>query len=212
MPRKRIKQFQAWSFSRKRDYDECPLRAKLKHLDRIPEEEGDALIRGSEIHGKAERYATGEIRKMPEELKLFDEEFRALRKIKKRLEVEQSWAVDRKWVTCEWNDWDRCWLRLKIDVAYTEKRGAHLEIIDHKTGRVRPNVEQLDLYAAAAPSRFPKAKTITASFWYLDWGEIVTRKYTIDEALKLRKQFEKSIKPMFADKVFKPRPGNACRW
>ena len=74
-----IKQLTSWSFSRYSDYKQCPLKAKLKHLDKISEPPNEAMARGAAIHTLAEKYIKGEGRSLPPELKLFKDEFKKLR-------------------------------------------------------------------------------------------------------------------------------------
>lgn len=215
MPRKAVKTFKAWSFSRYHDYDECPLSAKLKHLDKANADmpKGPAMARGSDIHKKAENYSLGKLRKLPEELELFDEEFKALRKIKKSVQVEQQLAVNRKWEICDWFAAD-AWLRVVVDAKYVSKDGKVLKVIDHKTGKIRPfHQEQLDLYAIIGFIYAPDSvKFVESELWYLDQGELHPKTYSRGEAMKLRKVWEKKTKKMLADRVFKPEPGNGCRW
>jgi hypothetical protein len=184
----------------------------LKHVDGLKEPENDAMKRGKDVHKKAEKYASGELKKRPKELDLFAEEFKYLRRIRKRLELEERYATNAKWESTGFFSGDT-WCRVVFDVIYAERNGDVIEIIDHKTGKVRPeNDVQLDLDAAVAAACFPDAKIINCSFWYLDWGEEVRKTYTREEALALQKHFDKDTKKMLADRTFKPTPGNACRW
>lgn len=70
----------SWSFSRYSDYKQCPLKAKLKHVDKLKEPPNEAMARGAAIHNIAEKYIKGEGRTLPAELKQFGAEFKMLRK------------------------------------------------------------------------------------------------------------------------------------
>ena len=210
MPIKPILRMKAWSYSRLSEYNLCPLKASLHHLQKIDEPKGPALLRGSQIHEEAEAYATGRLKKLPDSLKLFAEEFKDLAKRRKYLQVEQQVAFDKAWKPCDWFGAD-AWLRVVMDAYYVD--GDKLVVVDHKTGKVRPeNVEQLDLYAVAGFILHPEVTTVDAQLWYLDQGEQVTRSYTLADAAKLQKVWTKKPAKMLADTTFKPTPGGGCRY
>jgi hypothetical protein len=210
MPTKATKRFTAWSYSRLHDHEECAFRAKLKHLDHLKEPGSPALDRGAAIHKLAEDYVTKRLAKLPSELKLFANEFKELRKISKRVAVEQQLAVNDQWDPCDWFGAD-AWLRVVLDACYVD--GDRLIIVDHKTGKLNPeHADQLDLYAVVGFIYHPEVDVVEANLWYLDQGEVTSRVYSRDEALKLRPKWLKRVKPFFADAAFKPVPSYACRW
>ena len=214
MPKKRVLQFEAWSYSRLTDYERCAKMAWFKYLDpnRPKFVPNKAMQRGTEIHTKAEKYAIGTLKRLPKELELFEEEFKALRKIKSKLSVEEQLALTSGWSPSDWFGPDT-WLRVKMDLMYPPKVN-RLKMVDHKTGKVRPeNEKQCDLYATAGFALFPNVTHIEAELWYLDWGEIVALDYTRkDDFENLKKYWVKRTKKMLADKTFKENPGNACTW
>lgn len=212
MPKLRQKQFEAWSFSRFNDWRTCALRAKLKYLDKLPEgEPGPALARGSAIHKEAEDYVLGNIKKLPDSLATFEEEFNALRKQKRYLRVEQQWGFDSDWEPADWFG-KQTWVRVVVDLA--KAKGTEVLIIDHKTGKIYPyHEEQLSLYAIAAFMMFPKAKTVDARLWYLDPGIETTADFDRKDLPDLKADWEAKVKPMLADKVFTPNPSaKNCRF
>lgn len=220
-----VKQITSWSFSRYGDYRQCPLKAKLKHLDKIQEPPNDAMARGAAIHDMAEGYIKGKISRMPAELKRFDKLFRELRKqYKKKINgmvVEDMWAFDRKWNETAWNDWANCWVRIKLDCASHDDE-VTLRIRDWKTGKFRDEmnedyVEQLELYALAALILHDHIERVIPELVYLDQGSIYPPEgeemvFTRDDIPKLKKKWEQRVKAMVNDKKFAPRPNDKCRW
>ena len=87
----------AWSYSRYADYKQCPLRFKLKYLDKVPE--GDvspAMERGSVIHKEGERYLKDPtIDKVPDSYHHFAEVMQQLRELEPM--VEQQWGFNSSW-------------------------------------------------------------------------------------------------------------------
>lgn len=219
------KQFTSWSFSRLSDWRKCPRRAKYKHLDKLPEPKNDAMQRGTDIHKLAEDYVLGKKARLPAELKLLDAEFKSLKDQHKKKKlpviVEDMWAFDAGWRECAWDDWNNCRVRIKTDVTHYRDETT-VVITDWKTGKYREDSaaeydEQLSLYLVGALIKFPQAKLITSRLGYIDIGmmypdEDEATHATQKDLPKLIKQWDRAVKPMLADKSFKPKPSNECRW
>lgn len=201
----------AWSYSRLSTYEECPLKAKLKYVVKMPEPSHPAMARGAAIHEEAAAYLSKEKSRVPASLKQLDNLFRALRK--KEPEVELQIAFDRTWKTTEWFS-SQAWLRVVVDALVIE--GPRAIVIDHKTGKIREGYDsQLDLYAAAIFSAYPEVETVEPELWFVDHGvtlPVPPKKYHRDELPTLKKRWAKRALPMLSDKRFAPRAGNYCRW
>lgn len=220
----------AWSFSRYSTYNQCPRKLKLQAIDRIKEPGNAAMQRGADIHDMAEAYIKGEGRNLPKELKLFGDLFRRLRKQYKKsingLAVEETWAFTKDWDQTTWNDWIRCWVRIKLDCAEEDKDGETLIINDWKTGKFRPDqnstyMEQLELYALAALLLYDHIVVVKPRLVYLDNGTVFPEPGSKEEEQltfnkqdipKLKKVWAKRVKPMLNDKMFAPKPNRFCSW
>lgn len=210
-------QVTAWSYSRYSDYARCPLYFKLKHLERSLKDEGNAATnRGSAVHKEAEDYTLGRIKKMPDNLKNFKAEFAQLREMNTM--VEQNWGFKSDWSWIGRPGWfgDDVWLRVKADavVVYDDDTA---DLIDHKTGRkYGVNQEQVELFGASAFMRMPNLTLVTVRLWYLDIDNPKENEETVDitaaEAITIRKDWDKRVKPMFADRKFAPKPNDKCRY
>lgn len=220
-------QITSWSFSRYADYKQCPLKAKLKHVDKIKEPPNEAMARGTKIHDMCEDYIKGTLKVLPPECKKFAKMFRRLRRQYKKaisgMVVEDTWAFTKDWDETTWDDWVHCWVRIKLDCAEYDDNGVML-VNDWKTGKFRPEknaeyVEQLELYALAALLLHGHVEIVKPRLVYLDVGVIYPEPgsieelvYTRDDIPKLKKLWSKRVKPMLNDKVFAPRPNNLCYW
>lgn len=213
----------SWSFTRWSDHDKCPLFAKLKHLDKVPEPKSDAMLRGAAVAKASEDYLLGKTKKLIPELQTFTDEYKFY-KSQKNLMVEENWGFSRSWEPVDYFDWNNCALRVKIDIAYLDIVDNELHIRDGKTGKFREEdnakyMLQLDLYTAAGIAKYPKVKWVVPRLNYTDLGitfpdgdkypDIV---YSAEEARQKQKEWDKRIIPMFKDTRFPPRPGNHCRW
>lgn len=203
----------AWSFSRYKTWFDCPFKAKLKFIDKLPEPGSPAMERGSAIHKMAEDFANGLMRTMPDELAKFKSEFLALKRAKPACEGE--WAFTSDWEETGWfaKAPKAAWCRVKTDVFYVEKDKTTGNVIDHKTGKPKDDhAEQLSLYALAAFIKYPQLKVCHAKLWYLDSGDEVSQTFVRAQMDELKAHWNGKVKPMLSDTRFAPKPGNGCRW
>jgi CRISPR/Cas system-associated exonuclease Cas4 (RecB family) len=212
MTTKPAKKITSWSYSRWACYTECPAKAKYKFIDKLPEPGSPAMERGNEIHKMAENYVKGVLKTLPAELKLFSVEIKNLKK--QKASPEQSITFTKDWKQCAWNDWDRAWLRIKVDAILINDQVA--TVIDYKTGKVRDGNEmQLSLYDLGALVAYPKIKVVMSELWYLDHGEvrpITPRQATQKDVPLLKKEWVTRVTPMLNDTKFAPRAGDYCRY
>lgn len=223
-----LKPLTSWSFSRYSDWRTCPLKAKLKHIDKISEPPNPAMQRGNDIHQMAENYVKGTLARLPAELSKFKQDFMDLRKRykakKEPMIVEDQWAFTATWEETRWNDWANCWLRIKLDVAHYE--GNVLYKTDWKTGKysdykVTEYNEQLELYALAAILMSARADVVVRPrIGWLDEGFYthptdkagVEVEYTKDDEARLKKEWLRRVTPMMKDTRFAPKPNATCKW
>lgn len=220
-------QFDSWSFTRFSDYDRCPAFAKYKHLEKRDQgPKNPAMQRGADVADNTDAWFKGTRKTMPTELKPLAATYRALKK-DKTVQAEANWGFTKSWEPCSTTDWNRCWLRVKVDILTLtglDKQGlnaSELNLYDSKTGKfseyaVAGYEMQLNLYAAAGTVVFPTAQKINTQLLFSDLGvkhpADKPKVYTRAEAQAEIKQWEKRVKPMFSDKRFAPKPGNHCRW
>lgn len=155
--------FTAWSPSRLADYQQCPLMAKLKHLDKLCPicfkgrveggfdtpaicdtchktiVKGEALERGTVIGKGMEDYLTSKAKAAPAEV-----EHRLVKKVAKEVrdrvtkgtaKIEFMVVLNRNWLPVK--GWAKdAWLRAKMDVTLfgMKKDQGHAHVIDWKTG------------------------------------------------------------------------------
>lgn len=203
-----IERITAWSFSRWKDYEQCPRKAKRKHIDKIKEPPNKAMERGSAIHKLAEDYLKGLRVQLPPELDRFKKDFAKLKKLKPV--VEADWAFDTAWKGVDWYAKD-AWCRIKTDAAVLVKTVA--QIIDHKTGKEKDDhKDQMSLYGIAGFLKFPKALIVKAKLWYLDQGVEAEHEFNRAQLPALQESWQKKTHNMLIDTRFAPKPGYHCKW
>lgn len=205
----------AWSYSRYNDYVTCPLRFKLKYIDKLPVPGSPAMDRGSNIHKEGENFLKDPSKKkVPVSYRNFTDEMRQLKKLDPM--VEQQWGFTKDWTPTSWFGADT-WLRIICDVAVVYEDNT-ADVIDFKTGRkYDTNEEQVELFTTGIFMRHPEVQEVTTRLWYLDIDDSdeneVVREFTRSDFERIRAEWDKKVVKMFKDKKFAPTPSNhACRW
>ena len=219
----------AWSYSRYKDWLQCPYKAFLKHVLKIREPGSPAMDRGNHAHKVAEDLLLGKI--TWEEARVLALEagdktrfgpkakpisFQNLRKefdlaARSKPIVEEQWGFAQDWSEAGWFG-PTTWLRVKLDLCYKVKKNKML-VVDFKTGqKYADHAEQADLYALSAFIKFPDVTDIDVQYWYLDLGEKTFAKFTRAEVQPLIDRWNQKTTPMMSDTSFPCRPGPYCRW
>src|SRR5713101_1127677 len=208
----------AWSPSRYGLYEECPRKFKYKIVDKLPEEEGPALARGTEIHGQIEDYIAGRTNKKPEIhvdilewIEWLKAEYR-----ERVVKVEMQLALTKKWALTKWFAAD-CWLRVKID-AYHSREDVGATAIDWKTGKHSAEKtllynDALDIYATVILS-LGLDDAVVSHLVFTDAGIVVPPNgyIVIKEELEDRQKYwERKVHSMMTDTLYAPNPSFRCR-
>lgn len=215
----------SWSFSRYSTYKICPQKLRFSAIAKILEPPHPSMQRGSDIHKLAEQFITGAIPTLPSELAEFAKLFQDLRhrytKNPAEVIVESQWAFTRDWALTAWDDWQNCYIRVKVDVAYFEGP-SHMVVIDWKTGKFRYNqnaeyTEQLELYALSALLQYPELETVETKLVYLDQAVVYPwngseNVYTRDDAARLKATWEQRTAAMMDDNDLAPRKNWLCKY
>lgn len=218
---KTIQRITSWSPSRVFQYEECPAKAKFKFIHKLKEPQGDAAARGDMID-KAAEAAISRAKPpvwIPElsQVKGYLEKARRLASVKK-VKTQLQLAFTSMWKLTEWFAPD-AWARFKLDIAMFPKKDEAL-IWDVKSGKLR--TENGSTYEAQVRSYnlavlvAGLAKVSRAALLFTDHGVLYEPKknavLTIDQLPKEKDYWMRRIAPMFADRLFAPRPGHYCRY
>jgi CRISPR/Cas system-associated exonuclease Cas4 (RecB family) len=224
---RRVLKFTSWSWSRYYDYKLCPLKAKLAHLDKIREPKNAAMERGAVLHDTIRDYIRG-VKKSIKEcgfpaavVAWFDVAKKAMKRKTLQPIIEEDWAFTEGWSRTQWNDWDNCVLRVKLDAGVFEDDGDTLIVTDWKSGKFRPEevnqyVEQLELQALAALVLYPQVVQVKPRLAYVDFGIVYPPPnepivFKQADVPKLKKLWAKRTKAMLNDTVFAPRANDKCK-
>lgn len=217
----------ALSWSRLSDYKQCPLKFKLKYLDKNPMFKEDMtksphLVRGTNVHKKLEDYVIQrtvpghevKITSLPEveSTKPFIDRF-----IDNYTTVipETQIAIDINWQRCEWFSRD-AYYRAIYDLMAI--RLEDIQIIDYKTGKIRDydggesGRGQLHLSAAIGLHLWPTVPKLATTYAYVDHKQTLVKSFTQDDREELRAHFDAEHLAVNTDKEFRPTVNEFCKW
>ena len=211
-----------WSYSKWQCYTQCPQLCRYRHVDKLPEPKGKALLKGNEYHDLAERFVKGELHPIPPELRRFKNLLEMLRDDYLGYEgwvgTEEMWVFDKDWNyigTWKYGDpWVQgTWLFIKMDLWQFITQDT-VVIRDWKTGKLREDddyISQLELYALSAFQAFDGITEVKTALHYLELGQDAgVKTYRVEEVPELMRRWNTRIKRMLNDRVFRPNPSYAC--
>lgn len=218
-----------WSMSRLNTYEECPRRAFLAYVKKIPEpDRGQPPLdkyptgewpheRGDRVHRELEAFVRG-LGDLPKEAEHFRPSLEGLRNLyaedSNQVILEEMWGLTKTWEPCD-PFGETVWARLKMDAMVLS--GDTGLAIDYKTGKRKFNEikhgEQLILYVISAFIKYKQLDKIVGELWYIDQKEIHRREYTRSQAMHFIKNFDIRAHTMCEDEDFTPKPSTwNCRF
>jgi RecB family exonuclease len=125
---------------------------------------------------------------------------------------EHQMSVNRQLQPVDWFAKD-VWIRSIADVLVIDGDTAYC--LDYKTGKVKDNPTQLQLFAAMVMWHYPQVNTVKTSFIWLRFDEVTNAKYErrfLDSLWRaLEPRFDK-VQEVIDLGVFKAKPSGLCPW
>jgi RecB family exonuclease len=218
----------ALSWSRLSDYNQCPLKFKLKYIEKLPIFKEDSsssphLVRGSNVHKALENYvvqatSNGELEVVVTSLPEVETTKPFINRFLENYEQvipETQIAVNDKWERVEWFSRD-AYYRAILDLIAL--RPDHCAIIDYKTGKMRDydggpsGMGQLHLSAGISTALWPTIPKITTTYAYVDHRQTINKEFTQEDGVKIRAHFDQEHEKVNADTAFKPKVNEFCKW
>ena len=207
------------SFSRLSTFEQCPAQFDYLYVSkRVANQSNEHSEYGDRVHKVLEAKGKGEL----DVGALSVEEKNTLERwgpIVDRITsqsgdkyFEHQMAVNRDLTPVGWFDSD-VWIRSIADVLVVD--GATAYCLDYKTGKIKENPTQLQLFAAMVFWHFPQVETVKTSFIWLKFDEVTNAKYerrflgALWSALEPR--FTK-VQDVIELGVFDTKPSGLCPW
>lgn len=217
----------ALSHSRISDFDQCPLKFKLKYIDKAPEFKMDKsksphLIKGEKIHKYLEDYVND--RKAGDEVD--ENSLDAVENGKEFADsvieeygvenvfAELQLAINKDWQPTGWFDSD-AYMRAIVDFsAYGSNKAA---AIDWKSGKFtsytpESGFGQLELTAGFMFALKPEIERVETRYAYVEHRKAVKKTYTNDQYIPIRNYFDAKSEEVNAESKFLPKKNRFCNW
>lgn len=213
------------SFSRLSTFEQCPAQFDYLYVSkRVQSTSNEAADYGDRVHKVLEAYGL-----------LASDEERIVMRAKAALEekstleqwgglvdkilarpgekyFEYQMAVNRQLQPVDWFAKD-VWIRSIADVLVVDGDTAYC--LDYKTGKIKDNPTQLQLFAAMVMWLFPQVNTVKTSFIWLKFNETTNAKYErrfLDSLWRaLEPRFDK-VQEVIDLGVFDTKPSGLCPW
>jgi hypothetical protein len=206
----------ALSYSRLSTFEQCEAKFDYQYVSkRVQDQANEASAYGDRVHKVLEAYGQGSAPQGVEAEQTLEKWGPLVDKITSRAGdklFEHQMAVNADLQPVDWFAKD-VWIRGIADVLIIDGDTAYC--IDWKTGKVKENPTQLQLFAAMVMWHFPQVNTVHTSFVWLAYNEVTNARYE----RRYLDALWRAIKPRF-DKVqevvdlgvYKTKPGPLCPW
>lgn len=201
------------SFSSIKMYMNCPLRYYHQRVRKAVTDPGsEATHYGERVHKHLELRLKQEA-ELPQEAEVYEPLVSAILKgMKGELLVEQELTLNAELKPTGWFDED-AWLRTKIDVLVVDQSNA--KVLDWKTGKRKPDFDQLELYALQIFAHYPEVERVSVGFVWLKDRALDRDEYVRQDAAalweKLLTQIKRIEKSLETD-TWPARPSGLCRF
>ena len=204
----------ALSYSRLSTFEQCPQKFDYLYVTKAVQDLGNEhTIYGNRVHESLEKYGkTGDESELTRETRDFKPLVDRILSKSGTKYFEYQMAIDQNEKPCGWFD-SGVWLRSIADVLVVDGEKAYC--FDWKTGKVRDNPTQLQLFSCMVMLCFPEVKEVKTAFVWLAHNQITSATYP-------RTQFSllwQGLTTRFAQVqqsveigVFKAKPSGLCRW
>ena len=201
----------AWSYSALTAYETCPRRFQLTRVTKqVVEPQTKATIWGNKVHKALELFAKGE-KPLPPDLQKYERYVKKILSYEGKRVVEERIALDKNFRPTKWMAKD-VWVRGIIDIGVVGSEKAYL--LDWKTGKRRPDSNQLKLFAALAFAIYPWVDKVTTGFIWLKSAEFDKEVFTRDQLPEIWDEFFPRLDRLaisYRDDKWTPKPSGLCK-
>jgi hypothetical protein len=179
---RRANQDFSWSYSRVKNFETCPRRYnEIDVLKRFKEEKTRELQDGFLVHDAMSRRIEKGV-PLPPNMP-FEKWAAYAMEGGGKISTEAKLAITKHFQPCEYFDKVKpVWLRTVADVLRID--GDFCHVIDWKTGKVKPDLEQLILIGTCVMAHHPQVFRIKAELVWLAYDTPTIENFTTDDIVK----------------------------
>lgn len=208
------------SYSSLNVFDTCPRQYEAKYITKeVPYVQSPEAAWGDQVHNQLENYLkAGGQTVLPGNMAMYkpmaDWVLNRAAQYGGQILAERQSAVDAQHNAVPYKSKAR-WMGGKIDVTIIYPQSGTAEVFDWKTGKVKNDHTQLQMYAALALADYPEVETVGAGYIWLMANQISPPVYfqRADYAQHWDTFDHKyaRLKDAYTRGVFQPKPGGLCR-
>lgn len=208
-----MKKSVAWSHSALDAFETCPKRYFHTRVKKDVSDPPSAEVNwGRDVH-KAMEKRLKDGTPLPTSLQRLEPlALQVLSKPGKRI-IEGQLAINSSFAPTKWFDQD-AWCRAVVDCGVVGEGKAVL--LDWKTGKRKPDSDQLKLSAAIAFSHYPYVRTVYTSFVWLKDSKLDTEVYYREQTGEIWSSYLPRVKRLeiaYAEEKWPPKPSGLCgKW
>jgi hypothetical protein len=202
----------AWSYSALTAFETCPRRYHLTRVAKtVPDPPGEAALWGTEVHKHLELRAKDST-PLPETLKYLEPMMaKILDKPHDELYVEKQYCLNADMQPVAWFAKD-AWCRGVVDLGL--RKGKKVLVLDHKTGKRKPDSDQLQLFAALVMTEDKAIDAVTTGFLWLKDRKIDREQFTRDDIPTIWQNFIPRVRRLesaFEKDRWEAKPSGLCK-
>jgi hypothetical protein len=203
----------AWSYSSLTNYEQCPkkfYRTKVKKD--IPDPMGKAALWGTRVHKDLELRIKDKT-PLPFGVTKYESLCAKIESSPGRVFTETQYALTSSFKQTSWFAKD-VWVRCIVDVGVNN--GANALILDWKTGKIKPQSDQLKLFAAVTFHTEPEVEKVSTGFVWLKDSKIVKENYTRAQLPEIWQEFMPRVRRLeiaHEENKWEAKPSGLCgKW
>lgn len=201
-----------WSYSSLSSFETCPKRYyHLKVAKDVIDQQTEVTIWGSSVH----KYLENRIKEgtpLPDMLANYEPLVKPIVEHPGEKLIEKQMAVTSDFRATGWWD-DTAWCRGIVDVGVITSNQKAATLLDWKTGKRKPNSDQLKLFAALAFAHYPTLETVQTGFVWLKTAQIDKETYSRAQAQTIWLDFAPRVLRLhraYEENRFAPKPSGLC--
>lgn len=200
----------AWSFSSLNTFTTCPRQYELTYVRPvIPYQETEATLWGTRVHEALEHHAR-DGRELGDEFEVYRPYVNQILSLPGERFYERKFALTRNLEPVDFDSPD-AWCRGVIDVTVLD--GQRALVVDWKTGKIKPDSDQLKLFAAFIMHHYPEVQSVKTVYAWLTFGEVTKETYTRSQLPDIWKHFLTKVSRLeqaYAKSRWVPKPSGLC--
>ena len=206
-----LKPTKPWSYSALSAFETCPRRYQITRVTKeVLEKQHEASIWGNKVHKYLENYANHKT-PLPEEMQKYAKYVDKIFTYEGKRIVEKRLAIDNNFKPTKWMA-KNVWCRGIIDIGVIGSEKAYL--LDWKTGKRKPNSDQLKLFAALAFAHYPWVDKVVCGFIWLKDYKFDKEYYTKDDLGEIWEEFLPRVQRLeiaFKEDKWPAKPSGLCK-